>query len=126
MTHARVTKKIAPAFSLDVDLPLAGITALFGPSGSGKTLLLETIAGFVAPDAGRILLDDVILFDAESRVNVPPRRRNGQAWPAYVRPRWDAWRRMPHAALWQPSDRESRLTPSSWWPAPPGMMPRCR
>jgi molybdate transport system ATP-binding protein len=75
MTHARLTKKIPPGFSLDVDLPLAGVTALYGPPGAGKTLLLEALAGFAIPDAGRILLDDVILFDAESRVNVPPRRR---------------------------------------------------
>ena len=38
-----------------------------------------------------------------------PRRRNGQAWPAYVRARWDAWRRIPHPALWQPSDWEFAL-----------------
>lgn len=75
MTHARVTRKIPPGLSLDLDLPLAGVTALFGPPGSGKTLFLETLAGFATPDAGRILLDDIILFDAESRVNVQPRRR---------------------------------------------------
>ena len=64
-------------FSLDVEFPLAaGVTALYGPAGAGKTLILETIAGFVRPDSGRILLDDVILFDAQSPVNVPPRRRN--------------------------------------------------
>jgi molybdate transport system ATP-binding protein len=76
MTHVRVAKKIPPAFSLDLDLPLAGVTALFGPTGSGKTLALEAIAGFCTPDAGRILLDEVILFDAASGVNVPPRRRH--------------------------------------------------
>jgi molybdate transport system ATP-binding protein len=65
-----------PRFPLDVDFPvLPGVTAIFGPTGAGKTLLLETIAGFVRPDAGRILLDDVILFDAAARVHVPPRRR---------------------------------------------------
>ena len=31
--------------------------------------------GFARPDAGRILLDDAIVFDAASRVNLPPRRR---------------------------------------------------
>ncbi len=31
--------------------------ALLGPSGSGKTTLLRLIAGFEAPDAGRILID---------------------------------------------------------------------
>jgi len=76
MTHARIGKKIPPGFSLDVDLAIpAGVTALYGPPGAGKTLTLEMIAGFVTPDSGRILLEDAILFDAESRVNIPPRRR---------------------------------------------------
>jgi molybdate transport system ATP-binding protein len=77
MTHARIVKQIPPRFSLEVEFPLAaGVTALYGPAGAGKTLILETIAGFVRPDSGRILLDDVILFDAQSRVSVAPRRRN--------------------------------------------------
>jgi ABC-type sulfate/molybdate transport systems ATPase subunit len=76
MTHARIAKKIPPAVSLEVDFEIAGLTALYGPAGAGKSLILDTIAGFVEPDSGRILLDDVILFDAESRVNVPPRRRH--------------------------------------------------
>jgi len=76
MTHARIGKKIPPALSLDVDFEIAGLTALYGPKGGGKTLILETIAGFAAPDSGRILLDDAILFDAAARVNLPPRRRH--------------------------------------------------
>jgi len=77
MTHARIVKRIPPRFSLDVEIPLAaGVTALYGPAGAGKTLILEIIAGFVRPDSGRILLDDVILFDGQSRVDAPPRRRN--------------------------------------------------
>ncbi|MGA2268333.1 MAG: ABC transporter ATP-binding protein [Bryobacteraceae bacterium] len=77
MTHARIAKQFPPRFSLDVEFGIApGVTALYGPAGAGKTLILEIIAGFVRPDSGRILLDDVILFDAESRVSVPPHRRN--------------------------------------------------
>ncbi|HYF21504.1 MAG TPA: ABC transporter ATP-binding protein [Ramlibacter sp.] len=34
-----------------------GITGLIGPNGAGKTTLFNTIAGALAPDAGRILLD---------------------------------------------------------------------
>jgi molybdate transport system ATP-binding protein len=76
MTNARIVKQISPRFSLDVEIHLApGVTALYGPAGAGKTLILETIAGFLRPDSGRILLDDVILFDAQSRVSVAPRRR---------------------------------------------------
>jgi ABC-type Fe3+/spermidine/putrescine transport system ATPase subunit len=55
----------------------ANVAALFGTSGAGKTRVLDMIAGFSRPDAGRILLDDEILFDAGAGVNLPPRRRNG-------------------------------------------------
>lgn len=64
-------------FCLNVTLQCdAGINILFGASGAGKTLTLDAIAGFYRPEEGRILLDDAILFDAASRVSLPPRRRN--------------------------------------------------
>src|ERR1035437_10142730 len=76
MTSARIGKKIEPGFSLDVEFSVPpGVTALFGPAGAGKTLILEALAGFAAADSGRILLDDVLLFDAAARVQVPPHRR---------------------------------------------------
>jgi thiamine transport system ATP-binding protein len=40
----------------DIEIPV-GLTALLGASGSGKSTLLSAIAGFVAPQAGRILID---------------------------------------------------------------------
>jgi molybdate transport system ATP-binding protein len=51
------------------------ITALFGPSGAGKTTLVNTIAGLVTPDRGRILLDDTVLFDAVAKIDVPVHQR---------------------------------------------------
>jgi molybdate transport system ATP-binding protein len=48
---------------------------LFGPSGSGKTLTLQAIAGLLRPDAGRIVVDGRVLFDAAAGVDVPARRR---------------------------------------------------
>jgi molybdate transport system ATP-binding protein len=53
-----------------------GVTALYGPSGSGKTSIVNMIAGLVKPDRGRIVLDDVVLFEGATRVNVPPHRRH--------------------------------------------------
>ena len=51
------------------------VTALFGSSGSGKTSIVNIIAGLVKPDRGRIALDDTVLFDSTTRVNVPMHRR---------------------------------------------------
>jgi molybdate transport system ATP-binding protein len=52
-----------------------GVTALFGPSGAGKTTIANMIAGLVAPDRGRIVLDDTVLFDSTTRENIPVARR---------------------------------------------------
>jgi len=63
-------------FALNVDLAVAaGFTILFGASGAGKTTLLDCIAGLQTPDEGTIAIGEVVLFDSESRVNLPPRRR---------------------------------------------------
>jgi molybdate transport system ATP-binding protein len=81
MMHVRIRKALAAGpdsggFLLDLEFQAtAGVTALFGPSGSGKTLTLDSIAGFVRPDEGRILLDDNILFDGATRVFLTPQQR---------------------------------------------------
>ncbi|HWQ54024.1 MAG TPA: ATP-binding cassette domain-containing protein [Bryobacteraceae bacterium] len=82
MIQARIAKRYpagqeSGAFALEMEFQAsAGVTVLFGPSGAGKTLTLDCIAGFATPDGGRILLDDVLLFDAAAKVNLPPRRRD--------------------------------------------------
>ncbi|MDQ4503006.1 ABC transporter ATP-binding protein [Sinomonas sp. ASV322] len=42
---------------INLHVARGGTTAIVGPSGSGKTTLLRLIAGFEAPDSGRIVLD---------------------------------------------------------------------
>ena len=91
MIQARIRKQYAAGpdsagFSLDLEFSAAaGVTALFGSSGSGKTLTLDSIAGFVRPDEGRILLDDQILFDGAAGVHLPPRsRRCGYVFQNYA------------------------------------------
>lgn len=49
---------------------------LFGPSGSGKTLTLQSIAGLIPPDSGRIVLKGRVLFDSKRGIDVPSRSRN--------------------------------------------------
>ncbi|MDK2886040.1 MAG: molybdate/tungstate transport system ATP-binding protein [Thermosipho sp. (in: thermotogales)] len=43
---------------------------IVGPTGSGKTLLLEAIAGFIAPKSGKIL------FNNQDISKLPPEKRN--------------------------------------------------
>ncbi|MCA3561658.1 MAG: thiamine ABC transporter ATP-binding protein [Aestuariivirga sp.] len=40
----------------DVDFPSVSFTAVIGPSGGGKSTLLNLIAGFEAPEQGRVLI----------------------------------------------------------------------
>jgi molybdate transport system ATP-binding protein len=63
-------------FEVDVAIESKGsVTALFGTSGSGTTSVVTMIAGLVAPDRGRIALDEAVLFDSTTGINVPPYRR---------------------------------------------------
>lgn len=48
---------------------------LLGPSGCGKTVLLRLIAGFEAPDAGKIFIDNNLVTDPAAGLNIPPERR---------------------------------------------------
>ena len=55
---------------LDLDVELAVATGelvvLLGPNGAGKTTLLRALAGLVALEAGRVVLDGTVLEDAEA------------------------------------------------------------
>ena len=69
-------RKDLPGFTLDVEWTAGdGVAVLFGPSGAGKSLTLQCLAGLMRPDAGRITVDEQILFDSVSGVNLPPQRR---------------------------------------------------
>src|SRR6201992_2457122 len=54
---------------LSLDIHAGEFFALLGPSGCGKTTLLRMLAGFEAPDAGRILLD------GKDIAQIPPHQR---------------------------------------------------
>jgi molybdate transport system ATP-binding protein len=69
-------KRNLPGFNLDVGFSVDnGILSIMGPSGSGKTMTLQCIAGLVRPDEGYIKLNDRVIFDSSSRINLPARVR---------------------------------------------------
>jgi ABC-type Fe3+/spermidine/putrescine transport system ATPase subunit len=77
-----LTKRFDGRKALDavtLDFPDGRLFGLLGPSGSGKTTLLRAIAGFVTPDAGRILIG------GEAVEAVPVERREiGMVFQTYA------------------------------------------
>ncbi|MFJ4288505.1 ATP-binding cassette domain-containing protein [Cupriavidus sp. NPDC089707] len=77
--HVSIRKQMVSAdrqFALDIDFDSASRRiALFGPSGAGKSLTLRAIAGLLAPDSGRIVLNGRTLFDSEAGIDVRPQQR---------------------------------------------------
>lgn len=76
MLKVRLQKRRAD-FDLDVqfELPAPGIVALFGRSGCGKTTLVNLLAGLLPADSGRIELDNTVLLDTATGIEVPAERR---------------------------------------------------
>lgn len=59
--------------------------ALLGASGCGKSLTLKCIAGIETPDKGKIVVDDVVLFDSQKKINLTPQqRRTGLLFQNYA------------------------------------------
>ena len=71
MIEVDIRKQLS-AFTLDVAFtaPSSGVTALFGASGSGKTSIVQSIAGGLTPDAGRIAINDVVFFDRDCGIDL--------------------------------------------------------
>lgn len=62
-----------------------GITGILGASGCGKSMTLKCIAGIVTPDAGKIILNDRVLFDSERNINLKVQeRRAGYLFQNYA------------------------------------------
>ncbi|MCR5784024.1 MAG: ATP-binding cassette domain-containing protein, partial [Eubacterium sp.] len=65
------------AFKLDMSLETdSKRIGILGASGCGKSMTLKSIAGIFTPDEGLIKIDDRILFDSSSKINLKPQERN--------------------------------------------------
>ena len=78
LTLSRRLDHPAGVLHLQLDQPVAdgAFVALFGPSGAGKTSVLRMLAGLHRPDAGRIVVNGVVWFDAAASIDLPPQRRS--------------------------------------------------
>ncbi|MEN6326299.1 MAG: sulfate/molybdate ABC transporter ATP-binding protein [Syntrophomonas sp.] len=75
-----------PGFKLKINLSCGQeIIGILGASGSGKSMLLNCIAGLVKPDKGKIVLDDVVFFDSDQKINISPQdRKTGYLFQNYA------------------------------------------
>jgi spermidine/putrescine ABC transporter ATP-binding subunit len=70
---------VAAVRGVDLRVAPGEFVTLLGPSGCGKTTCLRMVAGFVEPDAGRILIG------GKDVTRVPPYRRNtGMVFQSYA------------------------------------------
>jgi molybdate transport system ATP-binding protein len=63
-----------PALAIDFVAP-DGATALFGPSGAGKSSVVGVIAGLLAAQAARVVVDGEVLTDTGRGIFVPVEKR---------------------------------------------------
>jgi len=68
---------------ISFSLGRGAIGCLLGPSGCGKTTVLRCIAGFETPQAGRILLDGVVVSSADRHL-APEQRRIGMVFQEHA------------------------------------------
>jgi molybdate ABC transporter permease protein len=73
-------------FTLKVSFETSqGAVGLLGPSGAGKSMSLRMIAGVTTPNRGRIVLNDRVLFDSDTKQNLPAaQRRIGVVFQEYA------------------------------------------
>jgi len=72
---AAIKKRDGFTLRAEFEAPTPGVVALFGRSGCGKTTLINIISGLLAPDEGKIQLDDTILTDTRAAISVPVEER---------------------------------------------------
>lgn len=79
LTVTGVSKSFDDTVAVDevtLHVPQGSLTSVLGPSGCGKTTLLRLVAGFLAPDAGTIAFDEVVVA-GRGRPATPQQRKVG-------------------------------------------------
>jgi NitT/TauT family transport system ATP-binding protein len=60
-TYVRGRSQVAAFKKLSLSIQQGEFVSIVGPSGCGKTTLLFSIAGFIQPTSGRILVDGELI-----------------------------------------------------------------
>lgn len=60
---------------ISLQIESGSFVSLYGSSGAGKTSVLRMLAGFMKPDNGRIVMNDVVWFDKNQKRNIDAQQR---------------------------------------------------
>jgi molybdate transport system ATP-binding protein len=83
--HPMLTAEGQTELQANLVLEPGELVCLFGPSGCGKTTLLRIISGLSKPKHGRIIFDDQVWCDTNSKTFVSARlRRTGLMFQDYA------------------------------------------
>jgi len=76
MLEATIIKQLRD-FKLDLSFCVddGSIVVLMGDNGAGKSTTLNTIAGLIIPDSGKVRINGSVVFDSESGTDVPVEHR---------------------------------------------------
>jgi molybdate transport system ATP-binding protein len=84
---ARMAVTRSATFRLEIDLVIepGSTVALLGPNGSGKTTAVQSLAGLLPIEDGRITLGETVLDDPKEGIFIPPEeRRVGVVFQDYL------------------------------------------
>lgn len=81
MININISKNLLGAdgpFILEADFSISKgeIVTIYGPTGAGKSSIVRMIAGLLSPDKGTIRVDNVVWYDARTRLSIAPQHRN--------------------------------------------------
>ena len=65
---------------MSLDIEKGERVVILGSSGCGKTTLLRMVAGFIHPDKGRLIMDDLVVADNGKCIIGPESRQVGMVF----------------------------------------------
>ncbi len=54
--------------NINIEVETGDVVAFLGPNGSGKTTTMRIITGFFAPSSGKVIIDNINIFDEPKKV----------------------------------------------------------
>src|SRR5215475_691544 len=85
MTYPTAAGSVRAVQGVSFTIHAGEFYTLLGASGCGKTTILRCVAGLEAPERGRIVVGDTVVFSSAERIAEPPYRRNiGMVFQSYA------------------------------------------